>query len=84
MSKRKIIIDCDLGNGIAGSNVDDGLALAVALGSENIDLKAITTVSGNTKNYMAYKATKEFLKNTKYDIEVYCGAPEALIEDPKP
>lgn len=84
MSKRKIIIDCDLGNGIAGSNVDDGLALAVALGSENIDLKAITTVSGNTKNYMAYKATKEFLKNTKYDIEVYCGSPEALIENPKP
>ena len=30
---KRLIIDCDPGNGIAGANTDDGLALALALAS---------------------------------------------------
>ena len=36
----KIIIDCDTGT-------DDAIALVAALNSPDIDLRAITTVSGN-------------------------------------
>lgn len=38
--KNKIIIDTDPG-------IDDAIALAIASYSENIDLKLVTTVSGN-------------------------------------
>ena len=40
MSKRPIIIDTDPG-------IDDALAIAIALFSEELDVKLITTVAGN-------------------------------------
>lgn len=43
----KLIIDCDPGNGLPATDVDDGLALALAWAAPEIDLVAITTVSGN-------------------------------------
>ncbi len=44
----KVVLDCDPGNGIPGVNVDDAVALAYALCSPAIDLKAVWTVFGNT------------------------------------
>ena len=44
----RIIIDCDPGNGIPGANIDDGLALALAIAAPQIALEMITTVAGNT------------------------------------
>ncbi|MFC7395445.1 nucleoside hydrolase [Scopulibacillus cellulosilyticus] len=41
-TKRKIIIDCDPGH-------DDAIAILLAAGSPNIDLRAITTVAGNAE-----------------------------------
>ena len=66
---RKIIIDCDIGNGIAGANVDDGLALALALVSPEIEVKAVTTVSGNVLNYKACLVAKRFLPEC---TEIHC------------
>ena len=40
----KLILDTDI-----GTDVDDALALAVLLGSKDIDLLGITTVYGDTK-----------------------------------
>ena len=77
---RKIIIDCDIGNGIAGANVDDGLALALALVSPEIEVKAVTTVSGNVLNYKACLVAKRFLQASEYDVPVYCGSFRALKE----
>ena len=77
---RKIIIDCDIGNGIAGANVDDGLALALALVSPEIEVKAVTTVSGNVLNYKACLVAKRFLQASGYDVPVYCGSFRALKE----
>ena len=45
---RKIIIDCDPGNGIPGANVDDAIALAYAVRQPAFDVRAIWTVFGNT------------------------------------
>ncbi len=52
----KLIIDCDPGNGVAGADVDDALALALALRSPEIDLLAVTVVCGNvpTANATVY------------------------------
>lgn len=44
----RVIIDCDPGNGIPGANIDDGLALALAIAAPQISLEMITTVAGNT------------------------------------
>ena len=40
---KRIIIDCDPGNGIAGANTDDGLALALALASADLTVEMVTT-----------------------------------------
>lgn len=77
---RKIIVDCDIGNGIAGANVDDGLALALALASPEIEVKAVTTVSGNVLNFKACLVARHFLQESGYDVPVYCGSFRALKE----
>ena len=76
----QIVIDCDIGNGIAGANVDDGLALALALTNNQIKLEAITTVSGNVLNYKAQASAENFLRQSGYRADVFCGSAQALSE----
>src|SRR5690348_5594443 len=45
---RRILLDTDLAMGVAGSDVDDGFALALALADPEIAVEMITTVNGNT------------------------------------
>ncbi|HST86160.1 MAG TPA: nucleoside hydrolase [Kineosporiaceae bacterium] len=40
MTKQKIVLDCDPGH-------DDALAMMLAYGNDQLDLLAVTTVSGN-------------------------------------
>lgn len=74
MQKEPIIIDCDPGS-------DDALAIILALHSENIDLRAVCSVTGNgaldttTKNGCNILA----LCNRK-DIPLYRGSGVALDE----
>lgn len=59
MEKVPVIIDCDPGH-------DDMVALVLALGSQRLDVKAITNVAGN-------KVMEKVVKNT-LNILNYCGA----------
>lgn len=43
MKKHSVIIDCDTGT-------DDAVAIIAALGSEELDIRAITTVCGNVED----------------------------------
>lgn len=73
MNKRPIIIDTDPG-------IDDAVALAIALFSEELDVKLITTVAGNVS---VDKVTNNALKLLKYyekQVSVAKGASEPLIE----
>ncbi len=56
MNKRPIIIDTDPG-------IDDAVAIAVALNSEKLDVKLITTVAGNVD---VEKTTNNALKILKF------------------
>lgn len=47
MTALKVIIDTDPGLGEPGSDIDDGLAIAMALRSPELDVLALTTVNGN-------------------------------------
>jgi inosine-uridine nucleoside N-ribohydrolase len=80
----RVIIDCDPGNGVPGANVDDGLAIALAIAArDRIDLDAVTIVAGNTTNRVGYVVAQTMLAEFGVDVPLYLGADRALVEDPK-
>lgn len=81
---KRVIIDCDPGNGVVGANVDDGLALALAIGSPGISLEMITIVAGNTPSQTGFNVAKALLARLELDVPVYKGANRALAEPPQP
>ena len=81
---KRVIIDCDPGNGIAGANTDDGLAIALALASPALSPELITTVTGNTPSATGARVAKDLLKRLGLNIPVVQGALQALREDPLP
>lgn len=60
---RNAIIDCDPGNGVAGANVDDALALAFAVRHPGLHVAAIWTVFGNTTSDLGYSAARKLLNS---------------------
>ncbi|HAI05104.1 MAG TPA: nucleoside hydrolase, partial [Pantoea sp.] len=81
---KRIIIDCDPGNGIAGANTDDGLAIALALASPALSLELITTVAGNTPCELGTRVAKDLVTRLGLAIPVVQGAQQALEDDPVP
>ncbi|MGP4132096.1 nucleoside hydrolase [Pantoea tagorei] len=81
---KRVIIDCDPGNGIPGANTDDGLALALALASPALSVELITTVAGNTPSDIGARVTKDLLVRLGSAIPVVQGASQALKEDHAP
>lgn len=75
VTKRPIIIDTDPG-------IDDAVALAIALFSEELDVRLITTVAGNVGlDKVTYNAER-LLELFQKDIPVAMGAAEPLIKKP--
>ncbi|WP_019636593.1 ribonucleoside hydrolase RihC [Paenibacillus fonticola] len=75
MTKRPIIIDTDPG-------IDDAVALAIALYSEELDVRLITTVAGNVGLDKVTLNALKLLKFFKKDIPVAMGAGRPLIKAP--
>ncbi|MUG43481.1 ribonucleoside hydrolase RihC [Paenibacillus woosongensis] len=75
MNKRPIIIDTDPG-------IDDAVALAIALYSEKLDVRLITTVAGNVGLDKVTLNALKLLKFFKKDIPVAMGADRPLIKAP--
>ncbi|MEG0327456.1 MAG: ribonucleoside hydrolase RihC [Erysipelothrix sp.] len=74
MNKRKIIIDTDPG-------IDDAVAIAIALFSEELDVQLFTTVAGNVS---IEKVTKNLLKLLPFygkKVPVAIGASRPLIRE---
>ena len=74
MSKRPIIIDTDPG-------IDDALAIAIALFSEELEVKLITTVAGNVSLEKVTNNALRLLAFFEKDIPVAAGASAPLIEE---
>lgn len=69
--KKPVIIDCDPG-------IDDAIAIFMALVSDNLDVRAITTVAGNV---CVDRTTNNALKLVEYvgsDVKIAKGAAEPL------
>ncbi|MBK5145315.1 nucleoside hydrolase [Budviciaceae bacterium BWR-B9] len=80
----RLIIDCDPGNGVVGANVDDGLALALAIAAPDISLELITTVSGNTPSMVGFSVARALVERLGLNIPVRRGASQALVEPAGP
>jgi len=75
--RRPIIIDTDPGQ-------DDAVAILFALGaSDQLDVRAITTVAGNVPLSLTAKNARIVLGwANRTDIPVYAGCPRPLIREP--
>ncbi len=69
---RKIILDTDPG-------IDDAVALAIALNSEELDLQLLTTVAGNVGLHHTTQNALDLLKFYGHDIPVAAGAAGPLL-----
>lgn len=72
MNKRPIIIDTDPG-------IDDAVAIAIALFSEELEVKLITTVAGNVCLDKVTHNTLKLLKLMKKEVPVAAGAAAPLL-----
>ena len=75
-----VLLDLDLAMGAPGSDIDDGFALALAVADPEIDLRLVTTVSGNTDAATATTLTCELLDRLGAPpVPVHQGATRALL-----
>ncbi len=77
----RIILDCDPGNGIPASDIDDGLALGLILKSPEFQLEAVTIVGGNTPIDVGLRSGLAVLEAAGADVPLYRGASRPLVED---
>lgn len=75
----KIILDTDLGMGEAGTEIDDGFALALAHSEPSIDIELITTVAGNTDVETVTTLTKALSHRLGINVPIIQGASRALL-----
>lgn len=77
-TKHKVLIDTDIGD-----DIDDALALAVALNSPEIELQAVTTVFGDTRR-RAQLAAQLLAVSGREDIPVAAGVEIPLLPRHRP
>ena len=73
--KKRVVIDTDTAFGCPGRDVDDGLALFLALNSPELQVEAITITYGNVNMKRALRSAREILSFLhREEIPVYPGA----------
>ena len=79
----RLILDTDPGNGVPGADIDDGLAIGLALASPEVQLEAITVVAGNVPVDRGVACALEILEAAGVDdVPVHRGADRPLLQDP--
>lgn len=80
-----VVIDTDPGLGEPGSDIDDGLAIALALRSPELDVRALTIVNGNVDAPTGTDVARRLLRRLgREDVPVALGATEPLVRDMAP
>jgi purine nucleosidase len=85
MSAQKIIIDTDPGLGEPGSDIDDGLAIVLAVNSPELDVLGLTIVNGNVDALTGTDVARRLTQRLdRADLPVLLGATEPLVRDMAP
>lgn len=83
--RKPIILDTDPGIGTPGSDVDDGLAIALGLCHPGCDLLGLTIVAGNVGQEEGIRNALRLLEVAdRTDVPVVPGAERPLWRDPQP
>lgn len=81
--RKAIILDTDPGIGTPGSDVDDGLAIALALRHPGCELLGLTIVAGNVPQADGVVNALRLLEVAGHpEVPVVPGAPRPLLRDP--
>jgi purine nucleosidase len=82
--RQKIILDTDPAMGYPFHDVDDGLAMGIALNSPELEVLGITTTYGNHTGEKTHAKALEIMAEAKSNVPVYRGAdgPEQFSETP--
>jgi purine nucleosidase len=85
MDRNKIILDIDNAMTIPAQDTDDGIALALALLSPEIELLGCTTCAGNCRTWQSTQNTLRMLEIAgRIDIPVAAGREQPLLQDVEP
>jgi purine nucleosidase len=85
MQREKVILDVDTANGMPIRDIDDGLAIALALSSPEIDLLGLTTCGGNCRTEESTYNSLIWLEQAgRGDIPVAEGRLEPFLEEVGP
>lgn len=83
-ARKSIILDTDPGIGTPGSDVDDGLAIALGLLHRDCDLLGLTIVAGNVVQEDGVPNALRLLEIAgRTDVPVFAGAVRPLLRDPR-
>ncbi len=75
MTARRILIDTDPAISIPFADIDDGLAIFMALNSPELCLEGITTIFGNSSLEKVTKVARDLLKvSNRQEIPIFKGA----------
>ena len=85
MARIPVVIDTDPGLGEPGSDIDDGLAIAYALKSPELDVLALTIVNGNVDADTGTTVARGLAERLgRPDLPVLLGARTPLARDMAP
>jgi inosine-uridine nucleoside N-ribohydrolase len=83
MTRKALILDTDPGIGTPGSDVDDGLAIALGLLHPACELVGLTIVAGNVTHDEGLPNTLRLLEIAgRTDVPVFPGAAHPILRDP--
>jgi len=82
MTARKVIIDTDPGLGEPGSDIDDGLAIALAVRSPELDVLGLTIVNGNVTLATGVHVARNLVDRLGVpELPVLAGANDPFTRD---
>jgi purine nucleosidase len=85
VSALPVIIDTDPGLGEPGSDIDDGLAIALALRSPELEVLGLTVVNGNVDAFTGVNVARQLTTRLDVpDLPVLLGATNPLRRDMGP
>lgn len=79
-ARRPVIIDADPGLGFPWADVDDNLAVALALAHEELDVRLISVVAGNTPAPEGAASISETVAKLDRSVPVALGAQKPLVK----